>query len=62
MYINKKETRKRILAKMKTERPECGFTRVSENVLRQIDVKIDTMINHAVKAHSSSGKTFRDFL
>lgn len=62
MYINKKETRKRILAKMAKTRPECGFTRVSENVLRQIDVRIDEMINHAVWAHSSTGKTFRDFI
>ncbi len=62
MYLNKKETRQRILDKMARTRPECGFTRVSESVLRQLDVRIDAIINHAVHAHSSSGKTFRDIL
>lgn len=59
-YLNKKETKRRILSKFKATRPECGFTRVSEAVLIQLDIWIDEKLNRAVHAHSSTGKTFRD--
>ena len=62
MYLNKKETRKRILAKMTRTRPECGFTRVSESVLRTLDIKIDKMLDRACHQHPSTGKTFREIL
>lgn len=61
-YLNKKVTRQRILDKMTQTRPECEFTRVSESVLRRLDVRIDEILNRAVRMHPSNGKTFKDIL
>ncbi len=62
MYINKKETRARILGKIKATRPHWEVTRVSESVLKKLDARIDTMLDRAVHAHPSTGRTFRDFI
>ena len=62
MYLNKKVTRQRILEKIKATRPHWKVTRVSEAVLNKLDARIDMMLNHAIHAHPSTGKTFRDFL
>lgn len=61
-YLNKKVTRQRILDKVKRDRPGWNCTRVSEAVLLRLDVRIDEIINRAVKMHGSIGKTFKDIL
>ncbi len=62
MYINKKVTRQRILSKVKANRPGWNCTRVSDAVLKKLDARIDAMLDRAVHAHPSTGKTFRDFI
>ncbi len=62
MYINWAKTKKQILQKMHDERPECEFTRVSPKVKVWLELKIDEMLDRAVHAHPSSGKTFREIM
>ena len=62
MYLNRKVTRQRILDKIKQDRPGWNCTRVSEAALRKLDARIDKMLDQAVHAHPSTGKTFQDFL
>jgi len=62
MYLDKKNTRLRILEKVKRDRPGWLCTRVSEKVLRQLDIKIDAMLDQAIHSHPSKGKTFSQIL
>ena len=61
-YLNKSVTRKRILEKIRDTRPGWKVTRVSEAVLIQLDARIDLILDNAVHAHPSTGKTFREFI
>ncbi|KKN05755.1 hypothetical protein LCGC14_1084080 [marine sediment metagenome] len=62
MLLNKKEVRKRILAKVKQDRPGWDCTRVSEAVLIKLDLWFDIKLDQMVHSHNSTGKTFRDFI
>ncbi len=62
MLLNKKEVRKRILAKIKRNRPGWDCTRVSSAVLIKLDLWFDAKLDQMVHSHSSSGKTFKDFI
>lgn len=62
MYLNKKEVRKRILEKIKRDRPGWDCTCVSSAVLVQLDLWFDAKLDRIIHSHSSRGKTFREFI
>ncbi len=62
MYLNVAETKRRILEKVARDRPGCKFTRVSDKAIRQLDTRIDEILDKAVWAHPSPGKTFKGFV
>jgi hypothetical protein len=58
-YINKKETRTRILG---SERAKvAGLTRVSDAYLNRLESEYINMVDAHVKRHPSKGKTFQPY-
>lgn len=57
--LNKKATRKFILAKCASIRPDWPFERVSAESIDVIEAKLRSMIVSMVEGHPSMGKTFR---
>ncbi|KKN64881.1 hypothetical protein LCGC14_0487150 [marine sediment metagenome] len=62
MLLNKKEVRRRILAKVKRNRLGWECTRVSETIILQLEARLDGILDRAVHAHPSTGKTFKQLL
>lgn len=62
MLLNKKEVRRRILAKVKRNRLGWECTRVSESVILQLEARLDGILDRAVHSHPSTGKTFKQML
>lgn len=58
--LNHAATKHYILTKLQEERPHLGFNRVSKEALLLLEVRIRLMLDRAIWAHSSTGKTFRD--
>lgn len=59
---NKRAVRDYILNRVRTSRPGWTCTRVSPQLLNQIDYKLKRLLDAAVHSHPSLGKTFREII
>lgn len=62
MLLNKKNTKAYIMQVAKEKRPGWNPTQISPIFLQKLELKLMSMIDRAVQAHPSRGKTFKELI